>query len=554
MAHVVLFSRINWSCFRLTKTDSGHTAAEFYTNRSVVHLMALMLEPQPGETVYNPTCGSGGMLIEAAERLKREGREYRTLKLYGQEINLMTSAMARMNLFMHGFEDFHIVRGDTLAHPHFHTRSRLQRFDVVLANPPYSIKQWNRAAWENDPYGRNIYGTPPQGRADYAFFQHIIASLKPDTGRCAILFPHGVLFRDEERHMREKLVRADVVECVVGLGPNLFYNSPMEACVVICRMNKPERTRGKILLINAVNDVTRERAFSFLEEEHIARIVGAYRAFADEDGFARVVTVDEVLENRANLNIPLYARPQNGNGGLDKSLEAVIAEWQESGEMVRASMDDLFSRVGPFVTRDSDANLPPDVLISGMKGLAVPVYDFSNLFESTQLRLGGIHDVLANQMRDLQLIVSPKLVLLEIDQIAKTIDLLSSKVFEDVRATMGLHADFGPTVSKFLESVVANNGIELRNLVGEPDSFDATMDWFAGDITFEELPSEIQSDVHEARDYVYQHGITATALLLWVVNILWLLHDRSFNAASSLTNTLLTLLIILKEMADKDRE
>ncbi len=318
--------------------DSGHTAAEFYTNRTVVHLMALMLEPQPGESVYDPTCGSGGMLIEAAEKLKREGREYRTLQLYGQEINLMTSAMARMNLFMHGFEDFRIVRGDTLAHPHFHTGNRLQQFDVVLANPPYSIKQWNRAAWENDPYGRNRYGTPPQGRADYAFFQHIIASLKPDTGRCAILFPHGVLFRDEERAMREKLVRDDVIECVVGLGPNLFYNSPMEACVVICRMNKPETSRGKILLINAVNEVTRERAFSFLQESHIERIVRAYRDFADMDGFARVVTVDEVLENRANLNIPLYVRGPNGSTGGEQSLEAVIAEWQASSTAVRKSM------------------------------------------------------------------------------------------------------------------------------------------------------------------------------------------------------------------------
>lgn len=322
--------------------DSGHTAAEFYTNRTVVHLMALMLEPQPGESVYDPTCGSGGMLIEAAEKLKREERDYRTLKLYGQEINLMTSAMARMNLFMHGFEDFYIVRGDTLANPHFHTHNRLQQFDVVLANPPYSIKQWNRGVWENDPYGRNLYGTPPQGRADYAFFQHILASLKPDTGRCAILFPHGVLFREEEQHMRNLLVKDDVVECIVGLGPNLFYNSPMEACVIICRMSKPERSRGKILFVNAVNEVTRERAFSFLEDDHIARIVDAYRAFADEDGFARVVANAEVLRQNANLNIPLYVQPPNGNNGTDKPLETVIAEWQASSQALRNSMGSLF--------------------------------------------------------------------------------------------------------------------------------------------------------------------------------------------------------------------
>ena len=240
--------------------DSGHTAAEFYTNRTLVHLMALMLAPKPNESIYDPTCGSGGMLLSAVAELKRQKKEYRNLKLFGQERNLITSSIARMNLFLHGIEDFHIERGDTLADPKFLEGDRLRQFDVVLANPPYSIKQWNRSAWESDPFGRNIYGVPPQGRADYAFFQHIIASMKPRSGRCAILFPHGVLFRDEEAAMREKLVQHDIVECVLGLGPNLFYNSPMEACIVVCRISKPRERRGKILFINAVNEVTRERA------------------------------------------------------------------------------------------------------------------------------------------------------------------------------------------------------------------------------------------------------------------------------------------------------
>jgi type I restriction enzyme M protein len=328
--------------------DSGHTAAEFYSNRTVVHLMTLMLEPQPGESIYDPTCGSGGMLLSAVAETRRRvaGRGWRTLKLYGQERNLMTSAIARMNLFLHGIEDFRIERGDTLAEPKILQGDRLKQFDVVLANPPYSIKQWNRKAWEKDPYGRNLYGTPPQGRADYAFFQHIIASMKPDTGRCAILFPHGVLFRDEEQHMRAKLLEHDIIECVLGLGPNLFYNSPMEACVVICRMRKPADRQGKVLFINAVNEVTRERAQSFLEEGHIQRIVAAYRAFADEDGFARVATLDEVQTNRANLNIPLYVRPAtNGNvaSANGESLATVITEWEQSSQRLRAAMEELFT-------------------------------------------------------------------------------------------------------------------------------------------------------------------------------------------------------------------
>ena len=129
----------------------------------------------------------------------------------------------------------------------------------MLANPPYSIKKWNREAWQSDPWGRNFLGTPPQGRADYAFFQHILKSLDPKTGRCAILFPHGVLFRNEEAEMRRKLVESDLLECVLGLGPNLFYNSPMEACVVICRTQKPIARRGKVLFIDAVHEVARER-------------------------------------------------------------------------------------------------------------------------------------------------------------------------------------------------------------------------------------------------------------------------------------------------------
>src|SRR6266699_6328730 len=289
--------------------DSGHTAAEFYTNRTVVHLMTLMLDPRPGESIYDPTCGSGGMLLSAVAELKRQGKEYRTLKLYGQERNLITSAIARMNLFLHGIEDFHIERGDTLAEPKFIEGDHLRRFDMVLANPPYSIKQWNRSSWEADPYGRNIYGVPPQGRADYAFFQHIIASMNPRSGRCAILFPHGVLFRDEEQHMRTKLVEDDKLECVLGLGPDLFYNSPMEACVVICRTRKQNKRQGKILFIDAVHEVSRERAQSFLKPEHQQRILGAYQAFADEPGFTKVAVTAEVLEKDGNLSIPRYVRP-----------------------------------------------------------------------------------------------------------------------------------------------------------------------------------------------------------------------------------------------------
>jgi len=310
--------------------------------------MTEMLQPQPGESIYDPTCGSGGMLLSCIAHLRRLGQEWRNVRLYGQERNLMTSSIARMNCFLHGIEDFQIVRGDTLAEPKFVQGDRLMQFDMVLANPPYSIKQWDRNAFGSDPWGRNRYGTAPQGRADYAFWQHILCSLAPKTGRCAILFPHGVLFRQEEAEMRRKLVDADLIECVLGLGPNLFYNSPMEACVVVCRTAKPRTRKGRILLINAVNEVTRERAQSFLTDDHIDRIAAAYRKFKDEPGFTRVATLEEIRAKDANLSIPLYVAPavdtvqedpsRYGTGTLADALSA----WLESSQQVRQALDALF--------------------------------------------------------------------------------------------------------------------------------------------------------------------------------------------------------------------
>ena len=307
--------------------DSGHTAQEFYTNRTVVHLMMQLLDPQPGDRIYDPTCGTGGMLISALAEVKRKGGEHRTLRLYGQERNHMTASIARMNLVLHGVEDSEIVRGDTLAAPGFTEHDALRNFDVVVANPPYSIKQWNREAWQSDPWGRNFLGTPPQGRADYAFFQHILKSLNPKTGRCAILFPHGVLFRKEEAELRRNLIEADLVDCVLGLGPNLFYNSPMEACVVVCRTRKPPERRGKVLLINAVNDVARERAVSFLKPEHQARIAGAYGAFVDEPEFAKIATLAEIRAQEWSLSIPLYVKRISGLVAAKHDTHTLIEAW-----------------------------------------------------------------------------------------------------------------------------------------------------------------------------------------------------------------------------------
>ena len=327
--------------------DSGHTAQEFYTNRTVVHLMTEMLKPESGESIYDPTCGSAGMLISAIAYLKEKNKEWRNVAVYGQEINALTSSIGKMNLFLHGVKDFSIVNGDTLKAPAFVENGRLQQFDLCLANPPYSISQWDRAAFESDKYGRNFLGVPPQGRADYAFLQHIIASLKEDTGRCAILFPHGVLFRNEECSMREKLIRSDKVECVIGLGANLFYNSPMEACIMICRMTKRPDRRGQVLFINAVNEVERRNAQSYLEDRHIARIAAAYDNYTDNSGFAKVATIQDIADNNFSLSIPLYVKPEIGDNEVDgRTVQECYDSWLAASEMMKLSYEKLNTLLG----------------------------------------------------------------------------------------------------------------------------------------------------------------------------------------------------------------
>lgn len=324
--------------------DAGNTAQEFYTNRTVVTLMAEILQPKPDESIYDPTCGSGGMLVKCLDFLRQKGEPWQGVKVFGQEINALTSSIARMNLYLNGVEDFSIVREDTLAHPAFVDGSHLRKFDIVLANPPYSIKTWNREAFMNDKWGRNFLGTPPQGRADYAFIQHIIASMDDEHGRSATLLPHGVLFRNEEKDLRQKLVESDVIDCVIGLGPNLFYNSPMEACVIVCSNNKPEERKGKMLMINAINDVVRQNAESKLLPEHIERMTKVYHSSTEIDGYSKLVSIDEVAAKDYNLNISLYAYASQYEHS-HSSLDTTISSWEACNQASLMEYDTLMKMI-----------------------------------------------------------------------------------------------------------------------------------------------------------------------------------------------------------------
>jgi type I restriction system adenine methylase HsdM len=323
--------------------DSGHTAQEFYTNRTLVHLMTKMLDPQPGESVYDPTCGTGGMLISCAVELKNQGKEFRSLKLYGQEMNYTTGSIAKMNLFLHGIEDGKIGQGDTLTQPKFlDSKGRLQNFNIVLANPPYSIKTLDRTLFAADPFGRNIWGIPPQGRADFAFFQHIAKSMDPNNGRAAILFPHGVLFRKEEKDLREKLIKSGILEAIIGLGAGLFYNSPMEAVVIVLRNNQRKSRTEKVLFINAIDLVTRERAVSYLNPDHQLEILKAYKNFNEVKGLSFVATHKQIEENDWSLAIPFYVT-KNSHSTVDStfSLDDLVTSWAKSGVKRETTISNL---------------------------------------------------------------------------------------------------------------------------------------------------------------------------------------------------------------------
>lgn len=320
--------------------DAGNTAQEFYTNRTVVELMAEILQPQPNESIYDPTCGSGGMLIKSLDYLRNKGKEWKGVKVFGQEVNGLTSSIARMNLYLNVVEDFSIACGDTLKNPAFLDGSHLRTFDMVLANPPYSIKEWDRAAFEHDKWGRNFLGTPPQGRADYAFFQHIIASMSENTGRCAILFPHRVLFRDEEAIMRKKLIEMDILDCIIGIGANLFYNASMEACIIVCNNHKPTERKGKVLFIDAKKEVSRRDNVSFLEPSHIDKIAKAYLAFSDVDKFVKVVSITDIRENNNLLSVQTYVDSTEESFEVVSTQEAMIM-WNNETQALTHQIDFL---------------------------------------------------------------------------------------------------------------------------------------------------------------------------------------------------------------------
>jgi type I restriction enzyme M protein len=325
--------------------DAGKKGGEFYTPKQVVRLMVEILQPFEGATVYDPTCGSGGMLLESVHYMKRNGLNPRSLTLYGQEKNLNTWAICKMSLFLHDIDDAFLERGDTLLDPkHVVDETMIRRFDLVIANPPFSLSPWGHPVWsKGDPYGRDEYGCPPKSYGDLAFIQHMIASTR-STGRMAVVCPHGVLFRGgAEGRIRKGMLDDDLIEAVVGLGPNLFYGTGIPAAILFINRQKAPERKSKVLIVNGDKDFVAGKNQNSLSDDNVKRLAGAVHRYEDQDLLCRVVELEEIRENDHNLNLTRYVQTDPPPPPID--VKAEVARLQE----LMAKRDEAERRMTGFL-------------------------------------------------------------------------------------------------------------------------------------------------------------------------------------------------------------
>lgn len=328
--------------------DAGKKGGEFYTPKEVVRLMVEILRPAEGLTVYDPTCGSGGMLLEAVHFMERAGQNPQALSLFGQEKNLNTWAIAKMSLFLHDIDDFVLERGDTLLDPKLlDADGVVKRFDRVIANPPFSLKAWGHGVWsKGDPYRRDRYGCPPRSYGDLAFVQHMIASMK-DDGRMAVVVPHGVLFRGgAEGKIRQGILEDDLVEAVVGLGPNLFYGTGIPAAILYLNRAKAKARRAKVLIVNGEKQIVEGKNQNTLSEDNVATLAANVHAFEDRDLLCRVVPLEEIRGNDHNLNLTRYVQTDPPPPPIDVAAEVaklrmLIAERNEAEARMQGFLEEL---------------------------------------------------------------------------------------------------------------------------------------------------------------------------------------------------------------------
>jgi type I restriction enzyme M protein len=322
--------------------DAGKKGGEFRTPKKVVELVVELLAPEEGMRICDPTCGSGGMLIECAHYLERQGKNPRNLSLFGQEKNLGTWGICKMNMLLHGIRDFQIEKGDTIRDPKLRERDgTLMVFDRVIANPPFSLDEWGRETAEKDPYGRFRFGIPPKTKGDLAFVQHMVATLGRE-GRLGVVMPHGVLFRgSSEGEIRKGMLRADLFEAVIGLPSNVFYGTGIPASILIMSRAKRPETKGKVLFIEASREYREGSNRNYLRDEDLRKIAEAFRAYRQVERYARVVALEEIERNDWSLNISRYVETAAPIERID--VANAIAKLRDV-ERVRAEADQRMNR------------------------------------------------------------------------------------------------------------------------------------------------------------------------------------------------------------------
>ena len=327
--------------------DAGKKGGEFYTPNMVVKLMVELLGPEEGMRICDPTVGSGGMLIQSAKYITERGGDAKNFSLFGQEKNLGTWAICKMNMLLHGFPDARIEKGDTIRDPNLLQDGELMLFDRVIANPPFSLDAWGREVAESDSHGRFRFGIPPKSKGDLAFFQHMVATLNRQ-GKMAIVMPHGVLFRrSSEAKIRRGLIEEDLIETVVGLPTNLFYGTGIPAAILIVNRAKPKARKGKVLFVEASREYGEVATQNVLREQDVVRIAATARAYEDVERYARVVSSDEIEKNDFNLNLSRYVDTAEEEDPVDVGAAIEELRLAESArDQAKAAMDRLLVELG----------------------------------------------------------------------------------------------------------------------------------------------------------------------------------------------------------------
>ena len=325
---------------------SKKNAGEFYTPRPIVGLMVRLLDPKSGESVYDPACGTGGMLIEATHHMGDQRLSYG--RVFGQEVNLGTSAIARMNLFLHGARDFRVAQGDTLRQPAFLEAGKLKTFDCVLANPPFSLKNWGADAFASDPWGRNIWGTlTDKTAADLIWLQHMVCSMDPRDGRCAVILPQGVLFHGgKEGAIRRKLVESDKLDCVITLASGVFYSTGVSACILLLRNDKEPSHRGRVCLIDGSQVYTPQRAQNVISEGNADELFGLYEAYEDVIERCRVVTLPEIKEQGFALQVGNYVERRREEAEPPERVRARFLDLMDEASAAEERFHELLLKGG----------------------------------------------------------------------------------------------------------------------------------------------------------------------------------------------------------------